>query len=103
MAAFAIGVKGITPFGVAVRAMAILTSTRAGPIFLFFVVAIIARKRIPCVCRVCLVVKQDASCAGLKHEPHRLFRSLCREGSVTDDAYNEQDCRKDKCQRLFIL
>jgi len=103
MAAFAIGVMGIAPFGVTVRAMAILTSTRAGPIFLFFVVAIIARKRVPCVGRVCLVVKQDTSCGGLKHEPDRFFRSLCREGRVTDNAYNEQDCRKDKYQRLFIL
>jgi hypothetical protein len=85
MAAFAIGVKGIAPFGVTVRAMAILTSTRLRFI-LFFMVAIIARKRVPCVGRVCLVVKQDASCGGLKHKPDRFFRSLCREGRVTDDA-----------------
>jgi hypothetical protein len=102
MAALAIGVKGITPFGVAVRAMAILTTTRLG-FLLFFVMAIIARNTISLVRRVCLMVKQDTSCGRLEHEPHRFFRSLCREGSVTDNAHNEKDCRKGKCQRLFIL
>jgi hypothetical protein len=56
MAAFAISVQGVAPFGVAVRAMAILTRTRLR-VFLFFVMAIIARKSIPIFSRMRLVIK----------------------------------------------
>jgi hypothetical protein len=64
MAAFAISVQGVAPFGVAVRAMAILTRTRLR-VFLFFVMAIIARKSIPIFGRMRLVIKQDASRSSL--------------------------------------
>jgi hypothetical protein len=60
MAAFAVVMQGVPPFGVAVWAMAILTTARFG-IFLFFVVAIIARKPIPVFSRMCFVIKQHAS------------------------------------------
>jgi hypothetical protein len=102
MAAFALGVQGIAPFGIAVRAMAILTATRHGT-FLFFVMAIIARNTIPGVARVCLVIKQNLSRSGFEHEPYRFFRGFLREPRVADNAYDEQDCRKGKCKRLFSL
>ena len=102
MAAFAIGVHSIAPFGVAVRAMAILTTTRAGT-FLFFVMAIIARNAIPCVGRMGFVIKQDLSRSRLEHEPYGFFRGFLREARVADNAYDEQDCRKGKCEALFSL
>lgn len=102
VAALAIGVQGIAPFGIAVRTMAILTTTRLS-IILFFVMAIITRDTIPRVTRVCLVIKQNLSRAGLEHEPYGFFRGFLREAGVADDAYYEQDCRKGKCKRLFSL
>jgi hypothetical protein len=56
MATFAVVMQGVSPFGVAVWAMAILTAARLG-IFLFFVVTIIARKPIPVFRRMCFVIK----------------------------------------------
>ena len=73
MAAFAIGVKGITPFGITVWPVAILTTTRHSFI-LFFVMAIIARNTIPRIVRMRFVIKQDLSRGALKHEPYRFFR-----------------------------
>jgi len=89
VAAFAIGVQGIAPFGVAVRAMAILTTTRAGAVFLFFVMAIIARKAIPCVGSMGFVIKQDLSSSALQHESYRFFRFFLRKGGIAYNAYNE--------------
>jgi hypothetical protein len=102
VAALAIDVKGIAPFGIAVRPMAILAATRTGP-FLLFMMAIIARNTIPPVVRVCLVIKQDLSRGGLEHEPYGLFRDLLRETRVTDYAHDEQNCREGKCECLFSL
>jgi hypothetical protein len=102
MAALAVGVQGVAPFGIAVWAMAIFTTTRFG-IFLFFVMAIVARKPIPLVSGMGLVIKQDASRGRLQHESHRFFRDLGRKSRVADNTYSKQDCRKGKCQRLFIL
>jgi hypothetical protein len=102
VAALATGVQGIAPFRVAVRAVAILTTTRTG-VFLLFVMAIIARNTIPLISGVCLVIKQNLSRSALEHEPYGFFRGFLRQGSVTNNAYDEQNCRKDKCKRLFSL
>jgi hypothetical protein len=99
---FAVHVQGVAPLGVAIRAVAILTATRLG-IILFFVMAIITRKPVPFVSRVCLVVKQDASCGRLKHNSNRFFRRLGGESRIADNTDNEQNSRKGKCQRLSIL
>jgi hypothetical protein len=102
MAAFAIGVQGVTPLGIAVRAMTIFPTTRLRFI-LFFVMAIIARNTIARVVRVCLVIKQNFSRSALKHESYGFFGCFLRESRVADDTYNEQDCRKGKCQCLSIF
>jgi len=102
VAPFAIGVQGITPFGITVRAMAILT-TAGHRFILFFVMAITARNTIPRVVRVCLVIKQNLSRSALEHESYGFFRGFLREARVAHNAYDEQDCRKGKCKRLFSL
>ena len=77
--------------------MAIATGPQGGIVVHWVVMAIIARKTVTRLHNMCFVIKQDIACNDLEHYPHWLFRSLGREGGISQDT-NDKKNRAKPCE-----